>query len=143
MADIVAQQQSLGTRHFAGLTVDIADTTGGPVRYDGARLNPNVLQLLGAKPLMGRGFAEADSVPGAPPVVLISHQVWTIQFQSDPAIVGKVVRVNQQPATIVGVMAPHFGFPDHANAWLPLTAAPSDVRAGAPRVSVFGRLGSK
>ena len=60
--------------------------------------------LLRVAPVLGRDFTEADAQPGAPPVVLISHTIWTTQFQRASSAIGQTVRINGEPTQIVGVM---------------------------------------
>jgi predicted permease len=97
--------------------------------------------MLGARPLLGRTLAERDEMPGEPPVVVISHALWTSRFDSDPGVVGRVVKLGSVTATVVGVMPQGFGFPRRERIWAPLRV---DAAALAPRtgpaVSVFGRL---
>jgi predicted permease len=83
-----------------------------PERVVGAAVTWNLLPLLGIQPSLGRGFAEAEDRPGPPSVVIISDRLWRRSFGGDPAIVGRSVRLDQDTATIVGVMPPDFYFPD-------------------------------
>jgi len=121
---------------------DLVGPDGIPLRYEPARLTPNALQVLRVQPLMGRGFTDADGRPGADRVVLIGETVWDTQFRRDPDIVGRVIRANGEPTTIVGVLPASFGFPEHELVWFPLTIAASADRstADSPRIDVFGRL---
>jgi len=110
-----------------------------PVR--GAEISASAFRMLGARPLLGRTLAERDEMPGEPPVVVISHALWTSRFDSDPGVVGRVVKLGSVTATVVGVMPEGFGFPRRERIWAPLRV---DAAALAPRtgpaVSVFGRL---
>ena len=75
-------------------------------------------------------------------MIIIGHGVWTERFGADPSAIGRTMRVNGAPATIIGVMPPGFRFPYLAEVWQPLaqmpdlTAQPRDARA----IDVFGRL---
>ena len=53
--------------------------------------------MLGISPIAGRHFGPADDGPGAPDVVILSHEVWTLSYQADPATIGGVVLVNGKP----------------------------------------------
>ena len=71
-------------------------------------VNHNFFSFLGAEPMLGRHFRPEESVPGGPPVVILSHGLWQRRFGADPSIVGTIVEVNTQPVEIVGVMPPDF-----------------------------------
>lgn len=91
-----------------------------PLTGDGAErervmayvVSPNLFDLLGAAPKIGRSFGGDDGKPGAPRVIVLSHALWTRRFGGDPAIVGRTVTVSGFPRTIVGVMPPGVRFPD-------------------------------
>ena len=63
---------------------------------------------LGVQPLLGRGISVTDDRAGASPVAVISHRYWQRRFSSDLAVIGKTLKVNQIPCTIVGVTPPGF-----------------------------------
>ena len=69
---------------------------------------------------MGRDFTPADNTPGAEKVALIGHGLWQRDFGGAADIVGKAIRINGKPATIVGVMPPGFSFPQNDELWIPL-----------------------
>jgi predicted permease len=112
MADVAAYQE---------MTINLGDA-GGSERQAGARVTPNLFELLGSVPQLGRGFLEADGKPGAPMTVLLSDALWRNRFNADPAIGGRHVRVNAADAMVIGVMPPDFSFPYKEQVWL--TAAP-------------------
>jgi predicted permease len=68
----------------------------------------NYYQLLGIGARMGRTIVPDDDRPTAAPVALISSKYWHSRFGTDPNVVGKVMRVNNVPVTIVGVLGPDF-----------------------------------
>lgn len=107
----------------------------------GAEVTANAFRLMGTPPLMGRALTERDEQPAEPPVVVLSHTLWTSRFSGDPAILGKTVKLGTVTAAIVGVMPKGYGFPVAERIWAPLRvdAASLAPRTG-PRVSVFGRL---
>ena len=92
-------------------------------------------------PLLGRGFTNGDDQIGAEPVAVISYTFWKNRYGANPDVVGTPIRVDGQPATIVGVMPAGMRFPDNTEVWLPAIPA-----AGEPRdrrsLNVFGRLKS-
>jgi predicted permease len=70
----------------------------------GSVVTANYFTALGAVPAVGRLFnAEDSDQPGASPITVLSHGLWTRRFDKDPAIVGRTVRLNGQPFTVVGV----------------------------------------
>jgi putative ABC transport system permease protein len=89
-------------------------------------VTPNVFKLLGAQPLIGRTFLEEEGVTGGPQVALLSEGLWRQAFNADSEIVGKTIRVNGQPRTVVGVMRAGFRFPEtmgqdlYKGLWLPI-----------------------
>lgn len=123
---------------LAGLFSGTLNVTcdGTAYRYTGARISHNFLELLGVKPLLGRGFTEEEDQPGKPPSLLLSYAVWKNDFASDPAILGKVVRVNGQLGPVVGVMPEGFMFPQREQCWVPLNTALNYLKL--PRGSGFG-----
>jgi predicted permease len=68
----------------------------------------NYFDLLGVRPHLGRLLQPADDLPGAPPVVVISHRLWRSDFGADPAVVGRSLQLRGSPYTIVGVAPPTF-----------------------------------
>lgn len=70
----------------------------------------NFFQVLGVQPAMGRLFTAEETRPGAHHVTLLSNAYWRHQFNGDPAIVGKVIDMNNTPYTVVGVLPVSFDF---------------------------------
>ncbi|HJU73626.1 MAG TPA: ADOP family duplicated permease [Gemmatimonadaceae bacterium] len=68
----------------------------------------NYFSVLGSLAALGRPLVESDDAAAAPRAVVLSHVLWKTRFQSDSAVIGRVVSVNGSPATIVGVMAAGF-----------------------------------
>jgi putative ABC transport system permease protein len=82
-------------------------------------LTTNSFALLGVLPILGRDFAPADEVAGAPPVVILTFHDWQARFGHRADIVGHVVVIDDAPATIIGVMPQGFDFPMHGQLWMP------------------------
>jgi putative ABC transport system permease protein len=138
-----------GLRAFTGLAA-YADTSmnlvveGHPADHlAGCFVSANVFSALRARPIVGRDFRREDDQPGTAPVIIIGHRVWIERFGGDSSAIGRTIRLNGAPATIIGVMPPGFMFPYLAEIWQPiaqmsdLAAQPRDARA----IGVFGRLG--
>src|SRR5580693_250233 len=112
-----------------------------PERIQGGELSANALSLLRVAPILGRGFRPGEDRPGAPPVVLLGHRLWQDHYNGDPRILGRVVRVNGRPATVVGVMGPQFRFPTTEVLWIPFVIDPGKAERGKGQTfGVFGRL---
>jgi putative ABC transport system permease protein len=93
---------------------------GAPARLvPGAAASAEILDVLGAAPLLGRGFREGDDVPGAERVALLSFGLWQ-ELGGDPAIIGTYVTLDGRPRTVIGVMPRGFWFPDPSvRIWTP------------------------
>ena len=101
-----------------------------PIQLGAVLATPSFFDLFGMRPLAGRLFRPEDSKPGAPPVVVLSHNAWRRHFGSDPSIVGHtlVLPGTQQTTEIVGVAPPGFEYPSGTDAWLPFPPeAPGQV----------------
>jgi putative ABC transport system permease protein len=105
--------------YLNGSTVNVT-VDGRPQRYTGAYVTQDFLSSLGVQPIMGRDFTAADNTPGAEKVALIGYGIWQRDFGGVQDIIGKNVRINGKPATIVGVMPQGFAFPANEELWLPL-----------------------
>jgi predicted permease len=124
----------------------MAATIPNPSRYlhDGAVRSAVVefatatyLDVLGLRPSLGRWFDASEEQRGAPVVAVIGHQTWTRLFRADPSIVGRVIRMEGSPATIVGVAPADLrGTLDiglGTDFWVPITAVPQMIQFGAVR----------
>jgi len=124
----------------AGQTLNISGTET-PIRLLGARVTANAFSLLGVPPALGRVFVEGDDRPGAPALLVLSHQAWRDHFGSDPTVVGRQLQVHGEPGTIVGVMPEGFEWPGNTEAWVPIRDDPMAAPRGSGlAVSVWGRL---
>ncbi|MGE5813575.1 MAG: ABC transporter permease [Acidobacteriota bacterium] len=124
--------------YLSGSTVNVT-VNGTPQRYNGSYVTEDFLRILGLGPMLGRDLTAADNVTGAPKVALISYGIWQRDFGGAQDIVGKAVRINGAPATVIGVMPRRFNFPVNDDLWIPLyTEFPvrprTDPRAFAPSV---------
>ena len=123
-----------------GGTVNVAGVDE-PTRFQGAFVTANAFSLLRVQPVIGRAYAEGDDLPGAAPNLILSHASWVGRYGADPSVVGRSVRVNGEPATILGVMPEGFQFPNNTEVWVPLRDDPLATQRGEGRyVTVWGRL---
>ena len=82
---------------------------GEPERHWGAIATANYFAVVRPAFALGRGFdPRRDDTRGAPPVVVLSHQLWRRQFDADPGIVGRSISINKTVTTVIGVTAPAF-----------------------------------
>ena len=86
---------------------------------NGYRVSPSFFSFWGVKPMLGRTFAADEGRPDSPPVVVIAHAFWKDRLGGDPSWVGKAIRLGDQQHTVIGVMPPHFQFPNNAEFWVP------------------------
>src|SRR5262249_5521415 len=84
---------------------------GEPQRLQVARVSPSLFPLLGVTPLLGRGFSAEEDEVGKDRVVALSEGLWRKQFSADPSIIGRVVKLDERPYTVVGVMPARLQFP--------------------------------
>lgn len=82
----------------------------------------NLFSLLGVQPMLGRDLTRADDEPKAPKVMLISERLWKKTFGGDPNIIGRDVRLDGTPRTVVGVMPGGFRFPSQTDIWVPMAS---------------------
>ncbi|HXR43304.1 MAG TPA: ABC transporter permease, partial [Pseudolysinimonas sp.] len=139
--DWQAQARSLsGMALVHGIGATISGDGAGSELVAATEVTANTFTLAGQRPLLGRDFSAADAQRGAPPVVMLRHGFWQRRFAGDPAIVGKTLRVNGTPATIIGVMPRGFSFPQNQDLWVPLPSAPEARRDDRPNWFALGRL---
>ena len=84
--------------------MSLADDGAAPEHLDGAYLSANTFGLLGYTPVIGRGFERADDRPGAPSVTLLAHDTWMRRYAGDTTIIGRAIRINGTPSTVVGYL---------------------------------------
>jgi putative ABC transport system permease protein len=101
--------------------------------------SPGIFHLLGVAPFLGRAFERADTVPGSPAVVIASYGYWQMRLGGRRDVIGQTVRVNGQPATVIGVMPAAFNFMRN-EVWLPLIDTPQLHEHVPNGGEVFGRL---
>ena len=89
---------------FTGSEVNYSPEGGEAIRLQALEVTHELLPMLGVKTLVGRGFTPDEARSGGPAVVVISEGLWTRALGRDPAIVGKAIRLDERPFTIVGVM---------------------------------------
>ena len=138
--DFREQQRSFsGIAGYYGGTVNISGAEKAE-RYDGAWVSSELFDVLQVRPLLGRTFTRAEETPGAGNVAMLSHSMWQDRFAGDPSIVGKSIRANGVPYTVVGVMPSKFVFPDDQAIWMPIQLDASKERGSGQWMDIVGRL---
>ncbi len=120
---------------------------GEPSVVDTSVVTPEHFALLDVKPLQGRIFYPEDGKQGAPPVVILSENLWRGTLGADPRIVGSSIILDKRPFTVVGIMPAGFRSPfvnSKQEVWIPLVQDPLFgswmARRGGHWLPVFGRL---
>ncbi len=130
------------TRTLASLALYGRDSltltgVGDPFRLTGARVSPALFALLGAKPIAGRTFNNAEEQPGAAPVVIISYTLWDQKLGRDPAVVGRPIVLDGLGRQVIGIMPATFAFPSQETQyWVPFLLAPPQRAGNERRVAI-------
>jgi predicted permease len=94
---------------------------GPPLQVATAAMTAGAFDVLGVFPELGRLPTPEESVPRAPSVVLLGHDLWTTRYGTDPSILGRLVDLNGTRRQVIGIMPSSFDFPaPHVEAWIPL-----------------------
>ena len=127
---------------YSGNIGNLSDEGQPPERYGAANVDATAFRIMGQQPMLGRGFTLEDDRPGAAGVVVIGHSIFVNRYGSNPSVIGRSVRINDIPTTIIGVMPQGFKFPFNTDLWLPLgTVQGLDQQLrNARNWQVFGRL---
>ena len=121
-------------------TINVSGTERAE-RYDGCWMTSEAMAVPRINPVLGRLIQESDDSPAAAPVAIISYTMWQGRFGGATDIVGKAIRVNGEPRTLIGVMPEGFLYPQNTQVWVSLHPNPlAHTRASGPQYSVVGRL---
>ncbi len=103
-----------------------ATGTPEPVLVVLSRTSAGLFSLLGAHASLGRTLLETDDDPTAPKVAVLSHRFWRLVYRGDPGVVGRMIRLSDEPYTIAGVMPREFEFAEpKTDVWIPLRLTPA------------------
>ncbi|HEX6904594.1 MAG TPA: ABC transporter permease [Thermoanaerobaculia bacterium] len=140
--DLRAQSKTLsGVTAITNATLNLSGGGAEPERLPGARVSANYFEVMGMRPMAGRTFAPDEDQPGAQRVAVISEELWRRRFGGDPEMIGRILTLNGEPHTVVGILARGTQLPSGADAWVPLAFTPDEVeRRGAVWFGAFGRL---
>ncbi len=138
--DLRAQLKS-----FTGLAagrrerVNLSDDVNAPDSYFNARVTANTLSVVGVPPVLGRDFTADDQKPGAPAVAILTYALWQKRYGKDPDVVGRKIRADSVPTTVIGISAPGVAVPPETELWTPYIPDPKEKRQNR-NLAVFGRL---
>jgi putative ABC transport system permease protein len=114
---------------------------GEPEQVSGLRTTHRLFEVLGVQPMLGRGFVAADDAGASGRVVVISHALWERRFGKDPSIIGRDIRINQEPWQVIGVMPKGFAFPTRGQAvFTPIALTEEDRGRGSHSFFAVARL---
>lgn len=124
------QHQNTVFQYMAARTGGSVTLTGSgePVRLRGERMSAHGFDILGVQAVLGRTFAADEDQAGKSKVAVLSHSLWVTQFGSDPGVVGRVIQLDGEPHTVIGVL-PGGGVFDrtYAQIFRPLVFEPQNM----------------
>jgi predicted permease len=113
-----------GIALFDGDSLNLSDQSGAE-RIQGARVTYDLASVLGVQPALGRMFTAAEDRPKGEHVVVIGDDLWRERFAASPDVLGRTLKLNGVPHSIVGVLPKEIRFPDNAKLWVPLAGDPA------------------
>ena len=122
-----------------GGTIEI---NGTPQRVPGMGATPSLFRLLRVQPFLGRTFVEEDGEQGKEQKVVLSYGLWQQLYAGDRNVLGRELRINGRPFSIVGVMPKGFLFvDDEVQLWTPLAFTPDQKSDGARHNNSWNNVG--
>ncbi|MBO0861787.1 MAG: ABC transporter permease, partial [Chloracidobacterium sp.] len=136
------------SKAFDGLAAfDVGDriltASDGPAPVNIVQATASLFPTLGVAPKLGRAFTPEEDRPGAPPVIILSYELWRRRFGGDPSVIGRSVPFGGGSSLILGVMAPGFRFiPESRNGGNADVWEPWQLKKEGDSIlaNVFGRL---
>jgi putative ABC transport system permease protein len=104
--------------------------TGTPEQVRGVHVSEAYFRLLDVRPAIGRTFSAEDDRPNGPRVVVLTNGLWKRRFGSDTAMVGRTIRLNSEPFTVIGVTSPEFTGEPETDLFLPAQVDPNSTNQG-------------
>ena len=128
-----------GMGAWAGASFNVG-ANESPEQVAGSRRTPGFFTMEGLPFMLGRDFLPEESQPGRDHVVILSNRLWSRDFAANREILGKQIRMNGEPYTVIGILPP--GIHDRFNSqfWIPLTLQPDQTNRDLRPVLVMGRL---
>src|SRR5581483_7141012 len=114
--------------------------TGNPPRQvRGMRVSSGYFAVFGVSPILGRGFTEAEDLPGGQRTAVLSYSVWQSAFGGGRDVLGRPVLLDGQPYDVIGVLPRSFHAESDADVFIALQADPNSVNQGH-YLAAAGRL---
>lgn len=120
--------------------VNLTDTGTEPQRVRTVDVTDGFFDVLGTRPLMGRGFQPGEDRPGGDSIAVIGHALWQSRYNADPNIVGKAITLDGRSFSVIGVMPAGFNYPNDTEVWCPLGWEPRQHSRNARFFEVAARL---
>jgi predicted permease len=125
---------------FTGGVVNVSDDRAAAQQARSAGITAHGFAVIGQQPLLGREFGPDDEKTGAENVAIIGYAMWKSRYAEDRGIIGRTLRIDGKPATIVGVMPDGMQFPQNNEIWLPIVPTAEQQKRSARFLQVYGRL---
>jgi predicted permease len=87
-------------------------------------------QVFGVSPIMGRTLTPSEDLPGGPKVAVIGYQMWQARLGGDPQIIGRPIKLNGEPYTVIGILPKWFQSDPVADLWISVQADPNSTNQG-------------
>jgi putative ABC transport system permease protein len=114
---------------FTGPGMNLSGT-GQPEQVRGVHISEAYFRLFSVAPMMGRTFLPEEDRPGGPRVAILTNGLWKRRFGGDPGMIGRSIRLNSEPFTVVGVMGPDFTGEPETDLFLPEQADLNSTNQG-------------
>ncbi len=114
---------------------------GPPERITIARVTHSMMDVLAARPAVGRLITAEDDVPGGTDAVVLGHGLWVRRYGSDPEVLGKTIQIDGRSRTVIGVMEQGIHLPDlETDAWIPWGHDPASRPINSHYLTTVARL---
>src|SRR5439155_17269416 len=94
--------------HWNAALAENTERGGNPERVVVVRATANIFSLYGTSPLLGRVFTADEDRPGGPNVAVVTYRLWDRRFGRDPALIGRTIRLDGLPYTVIGITPRRF-----------------------------------
>ncbi len=148
-ADFIAQHarsfQLVGMAEdgTTGVNLSFLSNTTAPAQVHARHVSAGYLPTLGYAPSLGRTFTAEEDRPGGVPAVVLSYALWQRTFHADSSVIGRSIRLDEEPYTVVGVMPAAFAdvsTGEPAELWEPLALSPQAPGYNGDNYQMIGRL---
>jgi len=103
-----------------GITGILSENDVAPQQFRISRATSGIFSMVHANAMLGRSFLPTDTQPSAPSIIVLGYDIWQERYAGQSSVIGRQVRIDGQPATVVGVMPKGFHYPGNIDAWMPL-----------------------